>query len=148
MSAENCIITKARGNGIQHEGKAGEAGIYPGHLLETSAARTFLRLNNAASVGAPILVALENMYLTPGTVDTVYAVNDNVYACAVSNGMEFQARLAPSAAAIVVGDQVVSDGDGGVKKAGAAEEVIGEALEAVDNSANAATSVRLKIRAR
>ena len=146
-SWQNSIITLARGAGIQREGKAGEAGIYPGHLLETSAADTFLRLNNAASVGAPILVAVENMYLAPGTKDTVYAVNDNVYAVAVTNGMQFQARIAAAAVAIVIGDQLVSDGDGGLKKAGAAEEVIAEALEAVDNSGGG-SSVLIEVRAR
>lgn len=154
MSLHKCIIVKAAGLMVQHEFVAGEAGIYPGHLLEQTTAaaasagpQTALRDNRASTVGGPVIVAIENPYLPPGTKDTVYASGDTVYGRAVVPGSEYQARLAPNAAAIVVNDSLTRDGDGMLKKAAAADEIVAVALEAVNNSAGG-TQVFILVRAR
>lgn len=151
MSNHACIILKAAGLMVQHEFKAAETLIYPGHLIEASAAGSSgidacLRDNRASTVGAPVIVAIENDYLG-GTKDTVYANGDIVYGRALTPGSEVQVRLAAAAAAVVFNDSLTRQGDGRVKKAAAADEIIGVALEAVDNSGGA-TDVFIRMRAR
>ncbi len=118
------------------------------HLTTAAAAgpSSCLRDNRASTVGAPVIVAIENEYLG-GTKDTVYANGDTVYGRALIPGSEFQGRLAAAAAAIVVNDSLTRDGDGMLKKAAAADEIVAIALEAVDNSAGG-TQVFIHARAR
>lgn len=157
MSTHNSIIIKGAGRAIQFEAKAAEAGIYPGHLVEASSDTTFLRCN-ANGVDAEPLIVIENS-INGKDKDTVYANGETVYARSLVPGMEVQAKLAPSAAAVVYGDLLTPDGDGGVKKAVAFSQLgtptfvvtpasvpMFKAIEAVDNSANAATSVFIKVR--
>jgi hypothetical protein len=155
MSAHNSIIILGAGRALQFEAKANEAGIYPGHLVERSSDTTFLRCNANGTAAAP-LIAIENS-INGKDKDTVYANGETVYARALVPGMEVQVKVAPSASAIVYGDLLTPDGDGGVKKAVAASQLgsgvytytpasvsMFRAIEAVDNSANAATSVFIK----
>jgi len=151
MSNHNSIITKGAGHALQFESKAAEAGIYPGMLVERSADGSFLKCNSNGT-SALNLVAIENS-INGKDKDTVYANGETVYARALTPGMEVQVKLAASAAAVVYGDLLTCDGDGGVKKAVAFAQAGGDgavtlpsvplykAIEAVDNSANAASAV-------
>lgn len=71
------------------------------------------------------------------TIDDEYAIDDTVHFVTVPPGATINALLAAGSAAVVVGDKLVSDGDGTLKKLVAATggTVVAEALEAVDNSA-------------
>src|SRR5256885_16283889 len=82
---------------------------------------------------------------------TAYASGERVQVLFPQHGAEINALVPANAAAIVVGDLLVSNGDGTLKKAtGAAvtatnlRRVVARALEALDNSA-VGTPARLRI---
>ncbi len=145
MSLHESIIILGAGKALQFEAKAAEAGIYPGHIVEESAAGSFLRCNSAGT-DALTLVAIENS-INGKTKDDVYANGETVYARALVPGMIIQAKVAAAADAIVYGDKLELDGDGGVRKQTAIDQgppvveagvVKFIAKEAVDNSAGGA----------
>lgn len=149
------IILLGAGRALQFEGKAAEAGIYPGMIVERTSATTFSKCNANGTVALP-LIAIENN-INGKTKDDVYANGETVYARALVSGMEVQGKLAASADAIVFGDLLTPDGDGGLKKSVAASQsgttpfaVVNasvsmfKALEAVDNSGGA-TAVFIKV---
>jgi hypothetical protein len=81
-----------------------------------------------------------------------YASGDRITYVIPQRGAIIYALVPASAAAIVVGDMLVSNGDGTLKKDTApavsatnVDRVIARALEAVDNSANAAGPVRITV---
>lgn len=151
-----------KGRGIGREGVAGGA-ITPGHLVKLNSAGAVIAHNVAGGDAVP-LFARENELAGKG-IDTAYASNERVFYEALFSGCEVNALVAPSAAAIVVGDLLVSDGAGGLRKrtavpdagaspnqttinaavAAAAQKTIAIALQAVDNSANAVTSARILV---
>lgn len=157
MSSQASIILLGAGRALQFESKAAEAGIYPGMIVERSADGSFLKCN-ANGTAALALIAIENS-INGKDKDTVYANGETVYARALVPGMEVQVKVAASAAAIVYGDLLTPDGDGGVKKATAfsqsgttpfavtaASVPMFKAIEAIDNSGGG-TAVFIKAQA-
>lgn len=108
--------------------------IVPGMLLARDAGE--VKPHAVDSGVANLHFAVEDGQ-TGGTIDTVYAIGDVVHFKTVVPGTTVNALLAAGSAAVVVGDKLVSDGDGTLKKLVAATggTVVAEALEAVDNSA-------------
>ncbi len=142
----NTILLKGRG--IRKEGVALLA-LSPGELVELNTSSQVI----AAAVAKENITAafvVENELLgSEITVD--YAALDNVVYEVMPKGAEVLARLAASAAAIVVGDLLESAGDGTLRKqtpfsqsgttpfAVVAEgHAIARAIEAVDNSGGGA----------
>jgi hypothetical protein len=147
MSDHNSIIVLGAGKALQFEAKAGEAGISPGHIVEEASNGTFLRCNANGSDAIP-LIAIENS-INGKTKNDAYSNGETVYARALVPGMIVQAKLAANAAAIVKGDFLTYDGDGGLKKAVAFSQAGTtpfavtpasvnrfQALETINNSAN------------
>lgn len=104
------------GESIDSEALAAAATVIkPGHLIEELAAGT-LQEHSGAGLNAQKLVALTDLP-TGGTIDDVYTVAASVRYGAFHAGQEAFLRLAASAAAIVISDKLVSNGDGTVRKA-------------------------------
>jgi len=155
MPTQRTILLKGRG--IAKEGVAGGA-ITPGMLVALNSSGKYIAHNAAGKATTPVF-ARENELAGKG-INTAYALDDTVFVEAVGRGCEVYALVAANAAAIVIGDKLVSDGAGGLKKAttpadvgasfnqtainnavtAAAETILAIALEAVDNSANASAA--------
>lgn len=149
----NTIILKNWGERIERQA-AGT--ITPGHLcMETSAGK--LAVHNVAKAKTPAIFAVEND-LEGKTIDDNYLVNTFVQASIFKSGDEVLAIVAAGAAAIVIGDNLESAGDGTLRKATAesqltsgnytytsAGNVIAKAIQAVDNSGGS-DPVRIKVR--
>lgn len=113
--------------------------IKPGHLVEEILAT--VQEHSTAAANAQKLVALTDTP-TGGTIDDVYTVAATVRYGAFHAGQKGFLRLAASAAAIIVGNQLESAGDGTVRiiTADAATDdtqrdaIVAYAVEAVDNS--------------
>lgn len=140
--ARNTIILKGRG--ITKE--AFTAGIIsPGDLVKYNGNGAYIRQSlNAGALKVPPDFALENeLFGQSITVD--YASGDFAKVMSCFPGMEVYGTLAANAAIIVAGDQLVSAGDGSLKKGnGTTDQPMAIALEDVDNSANA-TKVRIRV---
>jgi hypothetical protein len=105
-----------------------------------------------------LIPSLANSQTLP--IDLAYASADSVRYVIGETGTEVYAWVPASAAAIVEGDQLVSNGDGTLKKytAQATDQagsgtytiqvagVVARAAEAVNNSANSVTAVRIRVR--
>jgi hypothetical protein len=129
------------------------AAITPGHLVEINAGA--LRKHATADGNAMAAFAMENK--TPDRtvatepIDTPYGVGETVHWIIARPGDLVYAWVATSAAAIVAGDFLASDGAGGLKKAtgtstSAFRSIVAQAAEAKDNSAGG-TPARLRVRA-
>lgn len=129
--------------------------ITPGMLLAIDSAGKYVAHNVAGGVANLIFADMAD-YVGKG-IDDNYVANDNVFAWIVNKGAEINTLVAASAAAIVVGDLVESNGAGGVRKATPASQsgttpfavvpaghVVGIALTAVDNSGGG-TPARIQI---
>ena len=92
----------------------GNGTITPGDFLERATDGDFQRQSTSGQPG-PILIALENDLEGDG-IDDDYASGDNIRAAYLRPGDEVYAFVAASAAAIVIGDELVFDGAAGVKK--------------------------------
>lgn len=149
------ILLVGKETSIMKEGVCGGA-ITPGHLVALNTAGKWV-VHPTAKGEALRAFAVEADYNGKG-IDDAFVNNDWAQVWLVPPGAEINALVAPEAAAIVVGDEVESAGDGTVRKktpssqlgSGAytytsAGHVIGIALQAVDNSGNAASSARLQI---
>lgn len=135
--------------GVRDEGVATEA-ITPGHLVEEVAAG--IRKHAGAGLAAIPMFALERE-MTGDDKDEAYAASDTVLFVVAQPGTQIHALVAAAAAAIAVGDNLESAGNGTVRKATTdtatddtqRNSLVGKALEAVDNSAGG-SAVRIKIR--
>jgi hypothetical protein len=135
--ASHTIILK--GSGIQKERLAGGT-IRPGHLLQLGSTNAVV-VHAGAAKNAAKMFAKENEVIGKD-IDTTYASGENVIYEVCHAGMEVYALVPASAAAIVIGDYLESNGDGTLKKQAtdAATDdtqrvsTIAIALEAVDNS--------------
>lgn len=136
------ILLKGKERSIMKEGIANGA-ITPGMMLLLNSAGKLIPHGTPGGVAIPYFA---DMYdLTGKGIDDNYAANDWVQAWIVPPGSEINGILPPSAAAVVIGDQLTSNGNGMLKKAnGTTDNVVGYALQAVDNSGNAASSVRIQ----
>jgi len=130
----NTILVKGRG--IRKEGVAAEI-VNPGHFVTLDATGKVIKQATAAS-HSPAAVAVENELFGSG-ITVSYAANDQVVYEVMPPGAEVLARLAPTAAAVVIGDLLKFAADGTVEKFVAISDSPGSvcamALEAVDNSA-------------
>jgi hypothetical protein len=123
------------------------ATITPGMLIERLSTGKVAAHATAGGYGIAAFAIENEVYAGQGeapTIDTNYAADDLVQYGVFQPGQEVYALLAANAAAIVVGDKLVSQGAGYVKKVVTTDVVLAIALQAVDNSAGG-TPVRIKI---
>lgn len=90
------------------------AAFYPGHLLERMSTGK-VRKHSSAGGYAQRLFALGDT-LQGKTIYDVYAANDHVQTLQCMPGDVIKARLPANAAAIVIGDLLISNGDGCLAK--------------------------------
>ncbi len=146
MAIKRIIV---RGNPLRHEDVA-IAAITPGYLCEQLA--TGVQKHSGAGLNAEALFAVERE-MTGDGIDVDYITADTVLLATGRKGDLFNAVLAASAAAIVEGDVLESDGDGTlrIQTTDAATDdtqrnsAVAIAEEAVDNSGGG-TEVRILVR--
>lgn len=97
----------------QDEGLA-LAAINPGHLIMLTS--TGVQKHNAPGGLVPLRIALEND-IHGGTVDDAYAADETVRFILPKPGQRFLGKLPPLAEAVVVGNVLMSHGDGTFEKA-------------------------------
>lgn len=107
-----CILL--RGSPAHREGVA-NAAITPGMLIEQMSTGKFRAHATAAGVVPSKLFAREEEYVG-GNIDTAYAANDQLPYMVCQPGDQVYALVAASAAAIVIGDLLESDGAGMLRK--------------------------------
>lgn len=163
--SNNSIIISQHDKWVLGEALAAGA-IMPGHILAFDANGKLVVHPSDSGECAPVIVALENPYAvqsgTTKAIDTAYASADTVFYGIPPAGGEFYALVAASASAVAAAAHVISDGDGCVKVWAAQADtdgganpdpsivtrrIVGLAREAVDNSANAASTARIKVMA-
>lgn len=132
--------------GQYDEGRVATAAtIKPGMLIDQVTAGTFQPHGSAGGAGE-CLIAIEDALIGEG-VDDARTAGMLIRYIKPKPGDEVYVRIPPSAAAIVIGDELVSNGDGKFKKtAGSSNVVFGSAREAYDNSANAASDAWIRMR--
>lgn len=148
---------RKRDEGRVHAGKT----VYPGMLLERVAtgnsAYGDYQPHSGAALNGERIIALESGFVVDipfaasfkgGTVDDTYGAGDLMFIHLCQNGDEIWGLLPASAAAITIDKYLCSNGDGRLK-IWATNDVdpLFKALEAKDNSANAATHIRIRARA-
>lgn len=101
------------GDWINKEHHSTAAAITPGDLLVLNSSGNVLRHNVAAAFATPVF-ALENM-LIGNDIDTDYANEDLIQTGYFQKGAEVFAFVGTSAAAIVIGDPLESDGSGSLR---------------------------------
>lgn len=151
MATTNPFTVILAGTYIHKEGpvKTGVT-VTPGHLLDYETDGT-IKVHGGAGLNATKMFAIENAMMGKGITDT-YAAGDNCLFGIFQNGSEVYALLPASAAAIVKGNYLESNGDGTLRKAAtdtATDDtqrtaVVARALEAVDNSGGG-TVVRIRV---
>jgi hypothetical protein len=138
MSAsDNVIVLRGDMSKRHMEAKAGEASIYPGDLLETYRASGEEKFRKATVYGARIgekIFAKEN-YVLGKTKATAYDSGSNVLAHRATPGDCINARIPANAAAILIDDYLISNGDGTLVKS-----VYGEG-QSLGNAVAASTAV-------
>jgi hypothetical protein len=135
------ILLVGKETSIMKEGVCGGA-MTPGHLVALNSAGKWVVHPSAGGVALRAFV-VEADYNGKG-IDDAFAADDWAQVWLVPPGAEVNALVAPSAAAIAVGDWVESAGNGTVRKL-AAGTPLGQAIQAVDNSGNAVSSARIQI---
>jgi hypothetical protein len=145
--------------------KAAEA-ITPGHLLTFATGSDAGKLKKHATAGgnATPAFALEDFtpdrHVTTEPIDTPYASGESVQWIVAEPGDLVYAWVPASAAAIVEGDFLESNGDGTLRKhtppaideTGSStvtvytKAIVGVAAEAVDNHSNSSSAVRIRVR--
>jgi hypothetical protein len=128
-----------KGEGIVKEVNAAGA-ITPGHIVLRGSAGTVTVAGAAAE--SSLMIALEQDTLGKD-IDTAYASGDRVSCMYPETGCEIQGLLAAGATAVVIGSLLQTGAGGTVALRTTTNRVIGQALEAVDNSVGG-TAVRLK----
>jgi len=149
---------------IPQERVAAAAGILPGHLLEFGSGGNAGKLQVHATASGEAAPWFARESLTPdrssasAPVDVAYQAGETVRWMQARPGDLIYALVPQSAAAIVTGDELVSNGDGTLKKytAQASNEsgtatytistncVVARAAESVNNSAGA-TAARIRV---
>lgn len=146
-----------KGRGITDEGIAGGT-ISPGDLVVLDSAGHYIRHATAKGAAVPLFATENELFGKDLSVD--YVVNDNVVVEAAKSGHEIFATIAAAAAAIAIGDQLESAGDGTLRKITATSQsgttpfavtfggsLIAVAQEAIDNSGGG-TKVRVRVQIR
>jgi hypothetical protein len=139
---------KLLGECIQNEDEKAIEAITPGHLIVYNGTTGWIKHATAAGPVIPVQIALEREEMGKD-IDQAYAINDTVKACVPYSGCRFNGLVAAAAPAIVKGDLLESAGNGTVRKVttGADLDIVGVALESVDNSAGG-TAVRIRVACR
>lgn len=145
--SRNTILLK--GDCLYKEAAAGGA-ITPGHLvMVNSSGNVVVNTANVANVPLPMF-AFENELNGTG-IGTAYASGERVTYIIPERGAEVYALVPAAAPAIVIGDFLVSSGDGTLKKdtapavaAGNVNRIVAIAKEAVDNSGGGSPA-RIKV---
>ena len=143
----NTILLKGRG--IRKE-RISAAAITPGYLVDFNAAGLVLK-HAGAGLNASAAFAVEDE-LNGKAITEAWASGDQVVYEIMPSGSEVYALVAAAAAAIVIGDELESAGDGTLRKltVDVATDntqriaVVARAIEAVDNSGGG-TEARLKV---
>jgi hypothetical protein len=140
--ASNTIYLK--GKGQFKEGNAGGT-ITPGHLLTRNTTADQVVVHATAEGNAYPLFALENDVVGKG-IDTNYTSSERVLFVHAQPGDEIFA-LVDATVAIVIGDELVSTGDGTLKKVTAGAVAVGNLrrVVAIALEAKASGSGRLKV---
>lgn len=142
IAPHRTIVLKGRDMRYE-EGRAGGA-ITPGHLIMLTSAGDYT-VDGTAGATDELTVAIEDS-LRGKTIDDAYADDDLIRFVILRPGDVFLALLPASATAVVIGDNLIRNGDGCLKKTtGSPTQVVAVALEAVDNSAGG-TVARIKCR--
>lgn len=131
----------------QIERTAGEAGIYPGMLVEINSDDEFVK-HTTEGGSALTAFALEDA-LQGNTVDDVYTVDEQVQASIPKQGEEVNALLV-AGSDYSTGDYLCSDGSGRLEllsEAGtdADDQVLAQVLDAVDLSASGASDTLTRV---
>lgn len=129
-----------KGDPLQKEAKANEAGIYPGMLLEYVTNDETVKKHATAGANCACMVAIENS-LMGAEVGTVYTNGERVQYVHLRPGDEFMAYLGDSET-VALGTMLESKGDGTFaafeKDSSTATEeeasIIAQALEAITGS--------------
>ncbi len=147
------LLTDVNGSFI-HEEKLSASGsaIIPGMLVEETTGGE-VQEHSGAGLNAQRLFALTDLTVG-GTIDDVYAVASTVRYGAAHSGQKVFGLVAASAAAIVIGDALESDGDGTLRLLTTdtatddtqRDSIVAYATEAVDNSGGGSVA-RIKARA-
>lgn len=120
------------------EERDANADILPGMLVELMSTGK-VRAHSSSGGEALTAVALEDE-LQGKTIDDKYVEDDKVQIWVPNRG-EQALMILKAGQVVVVGDNLVSNGDGTLKKAGSADtEYIGKALQAVNLSASGAAN--------
>lgn len=147
LNEKNTILLKPmEALGQYDEGRVatGET-LKPGMLIDRIAAGTF-QVHKTAGGGGEFLLMIEDG-LIGDSVDDARTAGQLVRFIKPKPGDVVYVRIPPSATAIVIGDDLVSNGDGKFKKtAGSSNTVFGSAEDAYDNSANASTDAWIRLR--
>ena len=98
-----------RGGGYHQEYTAGEAGIYPGMLVDLNSAGKVIK-HATAEVQTPMMIAVEDA-AQGNAAETVYT-NDNQVDCFLPNKGSVVNVLVESGQNIAIGDVLVSGGNG------------------------------------
>lgn len=128
---------------------AGEAGIYPGMLLEVNSAGAVIKHNSEAARAEKIF-ALEDA-LQGSTVATVFTAANPVPVIIPNSGSEVNA-LIKAGENIAIGDELMSAGDGTLIAVGSISsgvtlyEVVAVALEAEDLSGSGDVNTLIRVR--
>lgn len=134
-----------KGEGHQDEGRA-LAAITPGHLIERatdSGGVEGLRVHSTAGGKALRAFALEDA-LQGRTIDDAYADGELVTFGIQKAGDRIYAWLA-SGEVSEYGSKLTSNGDGTLKIATGSDEIVAQALEAVDSTDSGAANSRIRI---
>jgi len=137
----------SKGDYRHEEAYAGEAGIYPGMLLELNSSGKVLKQNTE---GAPAEIAIaEEDALQGNTVDTVYTDGEIVSYMLPVKGAEVNVRLA-TGQTITVGEGLIADADGCVESAdnapsGTEYNILFTAMEA-KTTTSATALIRARVR--
>lgn len=146
MSAKNFKNILIKGDPITKEAKAASA-LYPGDLIYMNS-NGEVAVHATAGGNARPMFAREYSEIGDDIAEQ-YAADDQVVYYVNRAGDEVFARVAAGASAIVIGDPLESAGDGTLRKADAKidasatttyyeDNIVGYAMEAVDNSEGAA----------
>lgn len=133
-----------RGEGVMQEGIATNA-LTPGHLLERTSTANELQVHSAAGGRHQCIIAVEDE-LQGNEIDDAYANDARIFFKFFLRGDVFFGKIA-NAQNVAIGDYLVSNGNGELKKAGVElidssaieqETPVGVALDAVDMSGSSA----------
>lgn len=146
MATAHTVLLKGRG--VQKEAAAGGA-ITPGMLINYTTSSTVV-VHASADANAVPMFALENEDVGKD-LNSAYASGEQTRFILPERGAEIYALLPASAAAVVVGDLLASNGAGYLKKTAAptvaitnVTSIVARALEAVDNSGGG-SPVRIRV---